>query len=105
MADGDDIGRANERTALAWQRTALALLGAALVLARLTYDRIGPVALIFLVIAVPSAVWVLLVSRRRYLDHAASRADARPRGGRSALVVSALMVLLAATELMAILAQ
>jgi uncharacterized membrane protein YidH (DUF202 family) len=103
MVAEDDRGRANERTALAWQRTALSLLGAALILARLTYDRIGPFALIFLAIAVPATVWVVLVGRQRYVAQSMSTASVSPRGGRSAVVVSALTVLLAATETAAML--
>ena len=45
--------------------TALSLLGAALIFARLTYDRIGPFALTFLAIAVPATTWALLVGRQR----------------------------------------
>ena len=105
MAGEDDRGRANERTALAWQRTALSLLGAALILARLTYDRIGPFALTFLAIAVPATTWALLVGRQRYVAQATTSAAVSPRGGRSAFVVTALTVSLAATEGVAMLAR
>ena len=40
-----DPGVGNERTALAWQRTALALVAGSAILTRLTFDRLGAVAL------------------------------------------------------------
>jgi uncharacterized membrane protein YidH (DUF202 family) len=99
MSATQEPGRATERTALAWQRTALALLASALLLARLTYDRIGVAALACLVVAVPAALWVMFVSGRRYVDHTTSR---RAPGGRSAVAVTALTLLLAVIELSAI---
>jgi uncharacterized membrane protein YidH (DUF202 family) len=44
----DDVGVSNERTALAWQRTALALLAGAAILSGLTLERLGLVAFVAL---------------------------------------------------------
>ncbi|MGH3314850.1 MAG: DUF202 domain-containing protein, partial [Nocardioidaceae bacterium] len=49
----------NERTALAWQRTALALLAGSAIVARLTVDRIGALAVLSLVVVLPLATWVM----------------------------------------------
>ena len=48
-------------------------------------------------------VGVVLVGRQRYVAQSMSTASVSPRGGRSAVVVSALTVLLAATETAAML--
>ncbi|WP_235736568.1 DUF202 domain-containing protein [Nocardioides alcanivorans] len=46
-----DSGIANERTALAWQRTALSLVAGAAIIARLAVDETGPAVLVPLFIA------------------------------------------------------
>lgn len=58
-------GLQNERTALAWQRTALSLLAGAVALTRFAYEQIGFVGLACL-LAVPLTGAVLLRSGRRY---------------------------------------
>jgi uncharacterized membrane protein YidH (DUF202 family) len=79
-----DAGIANERTALAWQRTALSLATGAAVLARLTFDRLGVVAVAALAVALALALWVLVESRGRYAHDAAVRLRDRPRRRRGA---------------------
>ena len=54
---GSDRGLQPERTRLAWQRTALSLVAASAVLARIAYDRIGLFALISLAVTVPAVIW------------------------------------------------
>ncbi|CAN5323262.1 hypothetical protein BH18ACT9_BH18ACT9_02390 [soil metagenome] len=47
-----------ERTALAWRRTALAIVVAATLLARLVVDRLGAVGLVAVAVALPVGLWV-----------------------------------------------
>ncbi len=63
-----DRGAQNERTSLAWQRTALAMIGGSAVLTRLTVDRLGPVALVGMAVTVSLGVVVLVASRLRYQE-------------------------------------
>jgi putative membrane protein len=83
---------APQRTQLAWQRTALSLVVAALVLLRLTMDTLGPVALATCGIAVSTAVWAALESRQ----------ERRPQRSRPAALLTCSVVALAATELAAL---
>lgn len=83
-----------ERTALAWQRTALSVLAGSLVMARLSFDELGPLALVSLAIALPLSTWVLLRSRPRH--H-------RPATGTPAAALAAAIGLLCVTELVALL--
>ena len=92
----DDPGTAPERTALAWQRTALTVLAGALLVSRLTLDTLGAAAFVVVVVTVPIAVWVLVESRLRH------RRGTR-QGGRAAAALTAAVVALAATELVALL--
>jgi uncharacterized membrane protein YidH (DUF202 family) len=98
-----DAGIANERTALAWQRTALSLAAGAAVLARLTFDRLGVVAVAALALALTLAVWVLAESRGRYAHDAGVRLRDRPRGGRAPAALAAATVLVGLTEAAALL--
>ena len=95
-------GRQNERTALAWQRTALSLLAGALVLARLTYERLGLLSLSSLLLAAPLCLWVFVESRGRYRHDAGIQLRARPRGGRAPAVLAAGLACMGLTELAAI---
>lgn len=63
---GDPAPDQPERTALAWQRTAISVLAAGLVMARLA--ALHDAALVVPVVAVvlPLAAWVLASSRRGY---------------------------------------
>jgi uncharacterized membrane protein YidH (DUF202 family) len=63
-----DDGVSAERTTLAWDRTALATVCGALVVARLTYERLGPAAVTGLVVALPVAALTCLASRRGRRD-------------------------------------
>jgi uncharacterized membrane protein YidH (DUF202 family) len=95
---------ANERTALAWQRTALALLAGSAIVARLTADRIGLLAALSLVAVLPLAIWVMAESRGRYAHDAGVRLRPRPRGGRAPFVLTVATILIALTELAALVA-
>ena len=90
----------NERTALAWTRTALALLGSVLLATRVVVDRFGLVTAAFAVIALPLGVAVLVGAGRRYRSaRVALRTQARLPDGRLPAAVAVLLVVLAVTEL------
>ena len=95
---------ANERTFLAWIRTALALLAGSAIVARLTVDRIGALAVLSLAVVLPLATWVMVESRGRYAHDAGVRQRPRPRGGRAPFVLAAATMLIALTELAALVA-
>lgn len=94
----------NERTALAWQRTALALLAGSAVVARLTLDRIGVLALVSLALTMPLALWVMVESRGRYAHDAGVRRRSRSRSGGAPAALAAGTVILGLTEAAALLA-
>jgi uncharacterized membrane protein YidH (DUF202 family) len=96
-------GLQNERTALSWQRTALAVLAGSAVITRLTLNRLGPFALLSVVVAAPVCVWILIESRRRYEHDAGPQARARSRGGRAHAALTIAIMAIAATQLAAIL--
>ncbi len=98
-----DPGIGNERTALAWQRTALAVLAAAAILSRLTFDRLGLLALVSLGASAPIALWLFMESRGRYLHDAQVRVRPRPRGGRAPLTLTIATLAIGLTELAALL--
>lgn len=98
-----DEGMGNERTALAWQRTALALIGGSAVLSRLTFDELGLLALLSLAVAGPLGAWVFLESRGRYLHDAGVRARPRSRGGRAPLTLTIATLAVCLTEILALL--
>lgn len=91
----EPLGTATERTTLAWQRTALAVLAGALLIARLSFEDLGGLSVLVVVVAVPLAVWVVAESRWR-----ARRGTVR--GGRAAAVLTAAVVVLAVGELAAL---
>ncbi|HET6560542.1 MAG TPA: DUF202 domain-containing protein [Marmoricola sp.] len=98
-----DPGRANERTALAWQRTALSLVAGAAVLARLTFDRLGVLAVGTLGVSALLALWVLAESRGRYAHDAGVRLRPRSRGGRAPAALAVAAVVVGLTEAAALL--
>lgn len=97
-----DPGVYNERTALAWQRTALALLAGSAVVTRLALEELGVVAVAGFLVVLPLVVWVLLESRGRYHHHAGIRLRPHSRGGRAPAVLAVVTVLVALTELAAL---
>jgi uncharacterized membrane protein YidH (DUF202 family) len=97
-----DPGVQNERTALAWQRTALSLLAGAAAVSRLTIDRLGPAALLCVFGAIPLALWVFLEARGRYRADAGLRPRRSIRGGRASASVALATAIMAATELAAL---
>ena len=99
---GGDAGVSNERTALAWQRTALSLIAASAVIARLTWSRLGVTALVALTAATGLSIWVFVESRGRYAHDAGIDSRGRSRGGRAPAAVAVATVLVAVTELAAL---
>lgn len=83
---------------LAWQRTALSLVVAAAVLARLIVGRLGYVAVGVLAVAAVLALWVLAESRWRYAQHRGERERQRPRGGRGTAFLALATALIALVE-------
>lgn len=97
-----DVGLANERTALAWQRTALSLVGGSAIVARLSWSQLGLAALVPVFVAVALALWVFVESNWRYAHSAGVRSRGRSRGGRGPLFLTLCVVVLATTELVAL---
>jgi uncharacterized membrane protein YidH (DUF202 family) len=89
-------GVSRERTALAWTRTSLALMAAALVAGKITLDRLGALAVALSAIAVPLAAALSIASMRRYR---ASLRDSPIPDGRLPALVSALLLVLTIIEL------
>lgn len=98
-----DAGFGNERTALAWQRTALALVTGAAILSRLTFAELGVWALGSVLVAGPLGLWVLFESRGRYRHDAGLQSRERSRGGRSPAALAVATVAVGLTELAALL--
>lgn len=98
-------GLARERTALAWQRTALSLAAASALMARLTWGTVGVAAMATLTIAVVLSCWVFVESRRRDSHDAGAPTAGSSRGGRAPLALAVCIALIAATELAAVLSS
>ena len=64
---GRDPGVQPERTALAWQRTALATAAGSAIVARHTVGPLGPGALVVLAVSLGLALAAFVLGRRRYL--------------------------------------
>lgn len=103
MTPAADTGLANERTALAWQRTALSLVVGAAILGRLTFDDLGWWAVAILGVAAVISAWVFVESRWRYVQHRGTRHRGRGRGGRASLALCVATCLIGITEAAALL--
>ena len=90
-----DRGRSDERTGLAWQRTALAVLAAAAFLTRLTFHDLGMAVFVVLGLTSALCLWVLLEGGSRYRR-------GYDRGGRAAGALTLAVVTLAGAELAAL---
>lgn len=69
MTELFDPGLQPERTALAWRRTALALLAGSLVASRILAELLGPWAALLGLLGVALAAWLLAALHRRYRQH------------------------------------
>lgn len=98
-----------ERTALAWQRTAVALLTGAAIVSRLTLVRLGAPAVTCVVVALPVTLWVLWKGRSRYRRQAvpppALPAPADRGGARTPAALAAVTALIALIELTALISD
>lgn len=72
-----DVAAAAERTALAWQRTALAVIAAGAILTRVTVDRLGPVATFSVAVAAPLGLWVCWLAVQHNPRRLAAKAPRR----------------------------
>jgi uncharacterized membrane protein YidH (DUF202 family) len=97
-----DPGVGNERTALAWQRTALSVLAGAAIVGRLAFSELGVAALVGPAIAVPLSAWILIEGSARY-QRRASSVGARRSGGRGPAFLGCATLVLLLTELAAVL--
>ena len=100
-----DPGLQQERTALAWRRTGLALVVGALTIGRLTMDTLGTSVVVPAAAALVLAAWVVSVTlrgRRYALAHPDEpHFDRILRDGRVPAVVALVTVALALGELTA----
>ncbi|MCA1783519.1 MAG: DUF202 domain-containing protein [Dermatophilaceae bacterium] len=103
--DSVDLGRYEERTVLAWHRTALAIIGGAMMPFRLTYGDGPPWLLAVIVGAALLAVLSVTESRHRYPGDRTRRADVRDRGGRLGALVALSVTLLLLAELALVLSR
>ena len=95
----------NERTALAWQRTALSLLGGSAIVTRLSLDSLGLAAVLGFVVALVLVGLVLRESRGRYHDHAGIRRRPRPRGGGAPAMLAVVTAIIGLTALASLLTR
>ncbi|MGV8967560.1 MAG: DUF202 domain-containing protein [Cellulomonas sp.] len=105
MTAASDPGLQPERTALAWRRTALALMVGPVVAARLLVPELGAVAVVAAAGGLVLGVSVAISStgrHRRVLGRTASTADPGDRTGAALLLVTALIPLCAGLLVLAL---
>lgn len=102
---GDD-GLQQERTTLAWRRTGLALVVAAVVIGRLSMAQLGAAAVLLASFAVAGAAWIAIATLRRGRLSSASRVDSAfdsvLKDGQAPAALAAVTCLLALVELTAV---
>lgn len=99
---------APERTALAWSRTGLALLGAGLLVGRLALGSLGLAVVLPVVLALALSGWVLVTSLRRGKWSRTVTNEGLPASvmhdGRLPAVVTVIVTVLCTCELASVLA-
>lgn len=99
-----DPGLQPERTALAWRRTTLALIGLSLGATRLTWHVLGPFALGFAVAGVALGAWLTAHEQKRYVRHSDSfRAGTGVGEGVAPFLTALLTVVIALAGLLVLL--
>ena len=93
-------GAQPERTALSWQRTALASAGGAAIIARHSGETLGPAAVVILLATLALAATAFVLGRRRYAT--APVEPARRRDGRAPFALALAVTAMALTELLAL---
>lgn len=91
-----DVGLSNERTSLAWQRTALAGLAAAALATRLTWETIGAASVVPLALALGITGWLTREGSRRYTSATDRR---RTRDGHAPVVLTLLAAAVGALQI------
>jgi uncharacterized membrane protein YidH (DUF202 family) len=103
---GDD-GLQQERTTLAWRRTGLALVVAAVVIGRLSMAELGGTAIVLTAFAAAGAAWMAIATLRRSKLSEASSVDSAfdsvLRDGRPPAALAAVTCVLAVVELATVL--
>ena len=97
-----DPGLGNERTTLAWQRTALSVVAGAAIVGRLTLEGIGVVTVLATGVAAVIGLLLFVEGRDRYRRNAGARHGPPPPDARSTLALSIAVAILAGTELSAL---
>ena len=108
MADRPDASAPQERTALAWRRTGLALLVGSLTIGRLSLSTLGPAVVGPTLLAAALAGWVVAVSlraRRMARPHPHEPAFSVLGDGRLPAVVAGVVSGLGLGELLAALSR
>jgi uncharacterized membrane protein YidH (DUF202 family) len=98
-----DTGVGNERTSLAWQRTALSIVACAAILTRLTSSALGIFSLVSLAIGLAVALWLFVEGRARYRHRHGHSIRRRARSGLAPLALMLAALVLGGTELAALL--
>lgn len=103
MSDGAQGGGQGERTALAWNRTALAILGVAAAITRVTFERFGVPSLACLGLTLPLALWIFWTTSTRFRQPRTLKvAVSQPHGAVNASL-AAMIVILGLAEVTALL--
>ena len=93
-------GAQPERTALSWQRTALATAAGAAIIARHSGETLGPAAIVVLLGTLALAATAFVLGRRRYTT--APVEPSRRRDGRAPFALALSVLAMALTELIAL---
>jgi len=100
---GGDQGKYEERTVLAWHRTALSITAGALIQLRLTYGKAPGWLLGVIIVAALLSVVAVAESRHRYPGVTSGRSAVVDRGGRLSFLLTFSVILLMTAELAVVL--